>query len=243
MILFNSFGVISQFDVSKLIVNVQAKVIDSSGKPVIFAHITAMKHKKSTITDTSGVFYLTVLKGDSLRIKSLSYETKYIQIPDTISSKEYFVNIILKKRNYKLSVVDIYDVRWKDFVFEFSKTTTIEDKLPSKLYSWLDALISKNELAMIDAAGTIGFSIPYKSKRDKQIEKLLILKSEEQKDKIVHKKLNRKLIGNVTGLKGDDLTEFMKYCNISRDFVINSNQYDIIMEIKHIYEKYRIKTN
>ena len=84
----------------------------------------------------------------------------------------------------------------------------------------------------------VGFSFHMKSLEERSLEKLKIKLQEEERMMIIEKKFNVENVGELTGLKGQEVKVFMNYCRFPEDFLLYSSEYDILEAAKRIYVKY-----
>ncbi len=212
-------------------------------KPVPYANIINTKNGRITVSDSLGFFHFTLLKNDVLRISSIGYETRYLCFKDSIVYDSIISTIKLYKRIYALSEVDIYEARWEDFKFEFSHTELENDETRTRIEEWMHSIISIEELALITAAVSVGIPIPYKSKREKQLQRVKELKIIDAEEKIIDLKFNPEIVKIITGLEEDKIKDFMRFCKFDRKFLLRANDYDIITKIKTKFKMYNNRSN
>ena len=143
-----------------------------------------------------------------------------------------------EEKTYQIANVDIYEARWKDFEFEFIHTEAEDTETKDKIEKWFHSLIDPKELALLTASASIGIPINYKTKADKQRIKVEELKKRDAENKIIEMKYNPELVTELTGLNNTETIRFMRFCNFSREFLLYSNDYDIILEVNKQYERY-----
>lgn len=223
------------------IVEFKGKVLDSSTNlPVAFAHVINVNKSIATITDTTGYFRIVMLKSDTIKISSIGYEIKYFILPDSCKSAKQFFTISINPTSYQINTIDIYDQRWKAFVYDVSTTKIKEDETQQRLQLWFDNLVPVDELVMLaTAARGFGFPLNYKTSIDKQLAKVEELKRQAELDKIAEEKFNIELVGKITKLEGDELVNFMQYCNFDRSFILKRTEYDLIVIVMEIFEIYK----
>lgn len=214
----------------------RGRVVNSQDKPLVFAHVINIKRGYATITDSTGFFKIPAVYKDTLKFSSIGFHTRYIEI--TPKTKEVaFHKITLKKREYDLPTVNIYELRWQVFKSEFMEEEVEEDNIAKNITNWMANLISKEELRMIyQAARGPGFSINYKGKAEKQRRKVAKL---EKKYKLIAPKFNDKMIRALTGLEGDAIYDFLRFCNFQEDFLIHSTEYEIMERVLEFWENYK----
>jgi len=220
------------------IVHFQGRLLDDAGKTIQFAHVINLRRGYATISDTIGQFSMLVLKRDSIRISAIGFITKYISIKNYKTRNDTLnLNIILDKKTYDLSTVNIYELRWQVFKSEFMEEEVEKDETAERVTIWMNSLFPAGELRMVfQGARGVGFQFPYKGKATKQRQKVASL---EKKYNLIQPKFNDELITNLTGLAGEDIYDFINYCNFDEGFLIHSTEYQIIEQIQNYWEKYQ----
>ncbi len=220
------------------IVHFVGKLTDETGKVIPFAHVINLRRGYATISDTSGKFNMLVLQRDSIRISAIGFITRFISIKrhnpvnDTLD-----LHILMEKKTYDLSTVNIYELRWQVFKSEFMEETVEEDETSERITIWMNSLFPAGELRMVyQGARGVGFQFPYKGKAEKQRRKVAAL---EKKYNIIQPKFNDELITNLTGLEGEAIYDFINYCNFDEGFLIHSTEYQIIDAVQTKWEKYK----
>jgi hypothetical protein len=223
------------------VIELRGKILDSeTKKPVVFANIINIQKSLATLTDTSGNFRIVMLKTETIKISSIGYEIYYFNLPDTAKGLNQNTLIYLKPKIYNLSSVNIYEERWKAFVYDMSNTKIEEDENQQRLQLWMDNLVPVDELVMIaTAARGFGFPINYKTSRDRQLAKVEELMMQEELNKLADEKFNKALVTKITGLQDENLDDFMKYCKFDRDFILKRTEYDLIVIVQEIFEIYK----
>ncbi len=214
----------------------KGKIVSENNKSLAFAHIINVHRSYATVSKSDGSFTIPIVVGDSLRISSIGFRTKFYAVK-TYADKEE--KIILKKREYDLPTVNIYELRWQVFKSEFMEQVSEDTEIARKISTWMSNLVSAEELKLIyQSTMAPGFRINYKSKKDKS--KLRVQKM-EKKYQIIAPKFNDQLISNLTGLKGKEIYKFLRYCNFSEDFLINAGEYEIMEQILIFWKEYKDK--
>lgn len=224
-------------DTDSTIVHLTGKLTDDAGKAIPFAHVINLRRGYATISDTSGVFHMLGFQHDSIRMSAIGFITKRISIGQIQLLSDTLSVIILDKKTYDLSTVNIYELRWQVFKSEFMEESVEEDETAERITIWMNSLFPAGELRMIyQGARGVGFQLPYKGKAEKQRR---IVAAEEKKYQLIQPKFNDKLITNLTDLKGEAITDFINYCNFEESFLIHASEYDIIEAIQKNWEQYK----
>ncbi len=222
------------------VVQITAKISDSSsGRSIPNASITNLKKRTVVQTDTAGFFHLTLLRSDVLRISAVGYETEYIAFADTTITSDNIRIIKMLPKIYSLPNVDIYAARWKDFEFDFAHTEVLPDPQQGRIEDWFHTVISEEELRMLAASASVGIPIPYTSDRQKQMEKVRELSALEYQYDLIALKFNAELVTQSVDIEAENVDDFMKFCNFSREFILSANKYDLIVAIKQSYKTYQ----
>ena len=236
-ITYNSYSQIS-FPEKSTVIHFKGKLTDIEGKTIQFAHVINLRRGYATISDTSGRFNMLVLANDSVRISAIGFVTKYISIKEhTTKNDTLHLNIIMDNKIYNVSTVNIYELRWQIFKSEFMEEEVEVDETAERVTIWMNSLFPAGELRMVfQASRGAGFQFPYKSKDEKQRRKVAAL---EKKYNLIQPKFNDELITNLTGLKGEDIYDFINYCNFDEGFLIHSTEYEVIEQVQLYWERYK----
>ncbi len=231
-------SILQSFSQTNRIVEITGQIInEKNNSPVHYATITNIKKGKSFTCDSLGFFHVTMLSNDILRINALGFEKQYFTLRDTVDKAKIYV-IKLIEKTYKIANVDIFDARWKDFEFEFAHTETAKQKTKERIEKWFYSLIDPKELALLTASASIGIPINYKTKSEKQKIKVKELELQDIENRIIESKYNAELVSELTGLNKTETKRFMKFCRFERKFLLQANEYDLIVEIKHQFKRY-----
>ena len=221
------------------IVEITGKVIsEKDNSPIHYATVINLKKGKATTCDSLGYFHFTMLSNDILRINALGFERKYLKLNDSTINTSEIIIVKLVEKTYQIANVDIFEARWKDFEFEFIHTEIEKQETKERIEKWFHTLIDPRELALITASVSIGFPIPYKTKIEKQKIKVKELERQDIENKIIESKFNPELVSELTGLNASETIKFMRFCNFNREYLLTSNDYDIIIKINNKFDQY-----
>ncbi len=214
---------------------------DRENQPLVFATVINTSTKKGTITDTLGLFYLKVAKYDTIRVSTIGYKNYFFSLRDSVvENKTFFVEIPLERDVVELEAVDVRALSWKQFKYQIVNME-LEEEGPD-VEKWLKSLFTSYELAAIAYdRNPGGIVIPFSlsNKKDKQRKKVRMLERQAEVDRIIDEKFNPTIVRETTGLDGEELLDFIQWCNFSRVWLLRTNGYDIIMEIKRRYNYYK----
>ncbi len=219
-------------------VYVLGKIVDAqSGKAIPSATVVNKNSRQITKTGENGNFLLRAAKGDSIKVSSVGYKMTGI-VFDGVKAEPI---IFLKQDAIALREVVVRDKRLelvKKQIDELLQSPEASTKL-----KWKDI----SNLVMMNPSGStpgsIGISIDglYQlfSKEGKTRRKLEAMKQEDLKKLLVEYRYNTEYISYITKLKGQELKNFMKYCNLPDNFVLSANDYDLTFEVFRCLEDFK----
>lgn len=228
--------------------------------PIPLATITIKKTRKGIICDSIGIFHLQIQQSDTLRISALGYKPTDWEVPFVFNpDSPPFFQIKLEDISYLLGEVDIYALgTWDEFKEEFIKSK-LEEKNPinesiikqlapynTKEPNLVPARYRPNregKMGVIDAIfRPTDFLFDKFSKTEKSKKKISKIIRNETKTKKISSKYNAEIIANATGLKGNELLQFMEYSGSHIKATPNSTDYYIMKQILFWFKKYQEET-
>ena len=212
-----------------------------SFQPVEYAHIINMDGNNATISDTLGTFDLRIEPGDSLMITAIGYGTTYYQYSGDWQ-KAVFSSIPMEKKAYAISEVEI--TPWGTYRQFKNKFLELELKDPEEdlhPQAWKDIQREPTVEEQINPGITSPVTMIYAlfSEEIQSMEKLKELQIRMDRENKLKEKFNPEQVSELTGLKGDELIQFMNYCNFSEKYILNTKEYFILERVKKCYRQYR----
>jgi hypothetical protein len=221
---------------------VSGKIIDAETlKPISSVFLINVPKIIGTQTDTAGKFRILMLKSDSIRISCIGYYTKYWKPDFTKADVKNRINsvIYLTPQTYPIGAVNIYETRWKSFVYAIANTEIPEDKTQERLIKWVNTVVNGENLKDINPVSGIQIPLPIHTHYEKQLTKIKRYQEIEKLNQEAEQKFNKELVATITGLKDEELDEFMKkYCSFDRDFILKTPEYDLILIVQDIFKEY-----
>ncbi len=222
------------------VVEITGKIVSETTKaPIPFATIINTGKNTVTLSDTAGLFHLTMLEKENIRISAIGYKTATVNFQDITPNEINIYIIHMIPKVYEMANIDIYKARWNDFEYEFKQIKPKKNTTQNNIQEWFYTLVSPEELALITSATAIGIPIHFKTNREKQKIKLEIQKQKAHKSEVIYKKYNLNIVSKITGLKNKELENFMKWCNFNTEFLYYANDYDIINAVQKRFKKYQ----
>jgi hypothetical protein len=221
-------------------------VMDSLSKaPVAFCHIYNESTRKGTVSDSLGNFSTYVTVGDTLAFLALGYFGK-IKIIKSLN--EPISEIFLNQKIYEIEDVTIGnsfpqtypEFKKKFLALELKKNTLLPDipkfdKYKTPMLLDTNVINSAGFMIMHPVSG-----LYYRFSKEEQSKRMVMyLKEQELKQPAVDAKYNRNIVSEITGLTGDDLTNFMGYCNFNFWVLYKAAPYEIAEMITRKFNLYK----
>jgi hypothetical protein len=233
LFLFQGLGVLSTFAQKSYVLG---KAIDKvTGKPVPSATVINIETRQITKTGDNGNFLVRASKGDSIKITSVGYKATGIAW-DGVNLEPI---IEMRQDAIALKEVVVRDKRSEQVKRQIEELMGSPEA--STKLKWKDIANLVN--TSTSTPGTIGISIDglYElfSKDGKSRRKLAAMKQEDLKKLLVEYRYNSEYISFVTKLKGQELKNFMKFCNLPDNFVLTANDYDLTFEVYRCLDEFK----
>jgi Na+-transporting methylmalonyl-CoA/oxaloacetate decarboxylase gamma subunit len=215
---------------------VLGKAIDkTTKKPIPSATVVNKNTKQITKTGDNGNFLVRASKGDSIKISSVGYKNAGIEF-DGVNLEPI---LEMKQEAIMLQEVVVRDKRTEQIKKQIDELLSAPEATTKLKWKDISNLINTNT----STPGAIGISIDglYElfSKEGKSRRKLAAMKQEDLRKLLVEYRYNADYISFVTKLKGQELKNFMKFCNLPDNFVLTANDYDLTFEVYRCLEEFQ----
>ena len=172
----------------------------------------------------AGEFSTLISKDDHLIFSVIGYQTKTICFKDSLWRFQYEIIVELHELTIDLQEVEIFP-----------------ERSLKEIQREIDALGTNYpyQVKGIEAfESPITYFYDRFSRFEKQKRKAFELYNEDNM-KIILKELFRKYIrADIIDLNNEDFDEFILFCRLPEDFIINASQYDLVMAIKVKYNQF-----
>lgn len=213
-------------------VRISGQVADSSsGEGLANVQVLNFRVRGGTMTNISGKFSIQADPADTLTFKLLGYEERKIPVKQLMNGKEN-QTIALKVIRYAIPGVE---VQGKAIHMNLGLGGK-ENPLPSELRS--EDFASKPS-ALSAVFRPLAFMHYKLSKSEKEKRATLAAIYSERDWQILSLVYNKDVIQKLTSLKGEDLDDFMVYCNAYSDFKVNATTYEVYKTIKDLFAEYK----
>ncbi|GAB3993081.1 hypothetical protein GCM10028807_27470 [Spirosoma daeguense] len=207
-------------------------VIDqTSNQPVDKVTVVNQRTRQRARTNTSGRFFMTMQPGDSLILTSQLYARIGIRYDG--SANPTIVARALPPMPYR--VVDLAEVtvtgkRYEEVKREIQQI--LDEPVASKKVT--------GEQAFDRLADGAGVTLLYEmfGKRPKSDRKAYYIIQQDRRHALALERF-RLLVEQSTNLKADEINRFFEFCDLDDDFLLKSEDYDLINTIQQLRNRYR----
>jgi hypothetical protein len=246
--LFTSFQVKGQTTGK---IRVDGFVTDVHGRPLAYVNIVNYKGRTGTASDENGSFRIFANEGDTILFRYMGFENARLTIPDE-TKPIYPIHIYLKEDTLQLTGVTIYnrprnltELRQAVLNQKVEKPIIADLNLNAKITDLPPAGPRQTLPGMGDPGLTYTISGPITmlyntfSRRGKSLKKYEELTGKDRVQAIIDKKYNPQIVKSITGFTSDEeIQAFIKYCNLSSDFLLNASEYEILCSVKDCLASY-----
>jgi len=238
------------------LISISGQIIKTTNlSPIPLAHLIVKGQRSGKICDSLGRFHLQLKQSDTIIISALGFQSEEWAVPfifdNTLPS---FFQIPLEKMAYLLQEVDVFALgTWDEFKADFVKLEIKDDYVINKQiikelapyqtkkmnivppqyrpkiekFTFIHALIAPTDF--------IYSKLSKSEKRKKKITKMI---RTEWKIKKLKQYYTSEIVSANTGLKDQELEEFMAYCGPKIEINENTSQYDVMEQIVNNYKEY-----
>ncbi len=237
------------FAQNAMVYEVRGRVVNTDGAAIQFAHVVNINKKSACITDTAGSFRMLMLASDTVRISCIGYfptgfTIRKLHLEDNTVTVE--VNdIVMTPQVYELSTVNVYAERWKSFLFDYTQIEKEDDPYYIKsIEHWKENIIDIDELKLIhQSARGVGFALNFDFKKRRAQKKIEEFKRQDELNTLAAEKYNPRVVADITGMTEEEAEKFIFHFNLSREYVLSKNDYDMYLIIKELYKYYQPNNN
>lgn len=225
-------------------IQLSGQVINQEDKtPVPYVLIYNQNTQKGTSSDSLGYFSIRINPQDSIVFSSMGFEKHVFVLKSPPAASETEVLIKLNIKTYELSSVDIFAFKTEE---EFKKYI-LAMEIPEEESLDIPGLEYRGPARPAGAGGGLVISGPISflssnfSRRAKAHKKYLQAKEAYDYNDLVESKFNSEVVKEITGLQGEELTEFMQFCKLPDKFIVSANDYELIVAVHDCYKEFKQK--
>ncbi|MCX6186398.1 MAG: carboxypeptidase-like regulatory domain-containing protein [Bacteroidetes bacterium] len=185
------------------------------------------------ISNRYGAFGINVGKYDTLIFSVIAYQTQELAVIKYANmDKEIPIKVRLRPISYRLKDVNINaNKRRQDSMARKAAIRLKTDPLLndySHIQSWISGSTG-SPLSSLFAAS---------NKQLQEYEKLQHLIELYREQQAVDERYTNDIIKRATGIDDKLIFEYKRFCNLPNYFILNSNDYDLVLAIRNCYEEY-----
>ena len=223
------------------LITLYGKLYDSKDfAPVEFAHIINLDSPYATISDSAGFFEIKLHPGDTLQMTSIGYHNESITINKYLPA--VFRSISMEQRTYDIASVEITPWgSYRDFKNKFISLDLEDPEEDVHPLLWQDLPrkpleIEPHHPGVLNPVSFLYDVFSGNREERRKYNEILRQKTKEQK---IRSKYNKEIVGSLTGLEGEELEEFMEFCNFTEKELLNKTGYEILKEVKQKYQSFK----
>lgn len=209
-------------------IKINGQAYDKESKlPLPRLMIINKRTNNGIFADAEGKFSIKIEKTDTLTLSAIGFKVKNISFKDSVQKDHYEILIPLEKLYFTLKEITVFAPRSLN---EIQKDI---DKLGVKrTYSTenLDAISSP-----------ITYLYERFSKFGKSKQKVAELENEDMKRDVLKDLFRLYIKHEIIDLEEEEFEAFIKYLNLSDEFIKNATQLELVLAIKGKYENFKYR--
>ncbi len=228
--------------------SVNGRVVDAgTGKTIEYTAVLNYTRHLRIYSSSAGEFDLDAQVGDTLVLYAVGYYYQKIIVDATMINTQAPATFPLRQQAFEIAEVRIIGLgtyeEFKQQFLDLNQALTKTGKLAEHLAEVsrtegkeaYDEALARGELKMP------GAGIPILTPDEKERLVLAeIIKEEKIRDQI-YMKYNPVVVKKITGLTDEDVIEFMIYCDFSDEYLLEVNEYDLMVSIARKFEMFKRK--
>ena len=215
-------------------IKVSAQVLDDlTAMPVPYVNVINQRVRGGTMTDKEGKFSLQADPVDTLTFRSLGYIDKKIPVSDLL--KENAV-VTMAPVRYELNGVEITGEKNKvnmSGLLDHAKMSNVPIELRGEFASKPKLLT-----ALFHPTSFLYYKF---SKDEKEKRNTLVAIRSDRQWQLFSLVYNKEIAARVTGLKGENLDNFMVYFNAFSNLSFSATTYEVEKRLKEMLKEYKKK--
>lgn len=217
-------------------VKVAAQVRDEmTGLVIPYANVINQRVRGGTMTDKEGKFSLQADPTDTITFKSIGYIDKKVPVSEITATEN--ATITMAPIRYQLEGVEITGQGQKVNMSGLLDHAKKMSKTPVELRGEFD---SKPKLLTAIFHPTSFLYYKY-NKGEKEKRNTLAAIRSEREWQLFSLVYNKEIAERLTGLKGDELDDFMVYFNAFSNLRFSATTYEVEKRVKEVFAEYKQK--
>lgn len=247
-VLWSLIDLKAQVKITASRISVEGFITNYEGKSIESVHVVNISNTWGTTSNIEGLFRIAALPGDTIRFTSIGYIPYTYHVPAEKQSPVIPLHVRMEPDTILISGVTVYP--WpSDYKALKEAILAMNDQSPPvpdlklndpKFYgSQLPGTNSgANQVGNANPGLTYTINGPITalydafSKAGKSKRKYESLVARDQRKIFAARRYNAEVVRRITSFKTDkEIQDFMLYCNLSVDFILNSSEYELYKTI------------
>ncbi|MEM0941978.1 MAG: hypothetical protein AAF600_17180 [Bacteroidota bacterium] len=223
------------------------KILDASLKnPLYGAHILNIRSGYLCVSRPDGSFSVPVLQGDTILITHVGFNEKNLIVSEKILEEESL--FLLHRSTTILDEVRVIGFpNYQDFKEIILKTEPIDssiqifglDQVDYSQVFFPQLPSTKDPESEISIGGGFRFDLGPLTRKGREMNKLEKILEEKNKEEIAFKKFNKKWVRDQTSLRGEELIEFIIFCEFSNQYLMDTPLYMIREKMMTLLDEFK----
>lgn len=209
-------------------ITISGQAFDKESKlPLSRLMIINERTNQGMFADAEGKFSISARQSDTILFSAIGFLVKKICLNDSVPKKKYYVEVSLQRLQYTLKEISVFASR------NLNEIQKDIDKLGVKNNYSIEGLNS------FESPITYLYERFSKFGRSKQ--KVAEWENEDLKRDILKDLFRLYIKYEIIDLNDDEFDAFIKYLNLSDEFIQNASQFELVMAIKGKYESFKYR--
>lgn len=220
------YFLIPVFSIAQPLITISGQAYDKETKlPLPKLMVINKRTNNGIFADSEGKFSITLKQTDTIMFSAIGFKLKKISLNDSVQKSYYYLYIPLEKLYFNLKEVSVFAPR------------TLKE-IDKDIYN-LDSSKAYRSYTDINAIESpITYLYERFSKFGKSKQKVAEWENEDLKRDILKDLFRLYIKYDIIDLNEEEFDAFIKYCNLSEDFIKNASQLELVMAIKGKYETF-----
>ncbi|MEM7107897.1 MAG: carboxypeptidase-like regulatory domain-containing protein [Bacteroidota bacterium] len=208
-------------------------------EPVPFVHVINANQELGTTSNTEGRFWMKMKKTDTLKLSAIGFNSFLFTLKEDITTTKLYVTLELNSSTLELEPVKVFAYRNEQALKQAIINTKVpleEDsqriELPGFYYGPpkkpKDLRFGPNGITVTGPFALLQRKFGREAKESK---KLLKLNKQNNYQKQIQSKYNKQVVMELTGLKEDQVEDFMEFCALKDSFLGSASEYEIAVAV------------
>ncbi|MBA3705426.1 MAG: hypothetical protein H0W84_05865 [Bacteroidetes bacterium] len=207
---------------------ISGQVIDKETKlPLPRLMIINSRTNHGIFADAEGKFSIMAKQSDTVLFSAEGFLVKKICLKDSLEKKKYYVEVYLLRLQYTLKEISVF-----------------ANRTLNEIQKDIDNLGVRNTYS-IDGLDALGSPITYLyerfSKFGRSRQKVAEWENEDLKREILKDLFHIYIKHDIIDLNNDEFDAFIKYLNLSDEFIQSATQFELVMAIKGKVESFNYR--